>query len=65
MKFCDVLILYLINKVRKGGSMAWLLELEPPDRMVSGSSSVAVVLFPGKRVSVFLWTSSLILSTNT
>ena len=36
-----------------------VLELEPFDRVVSGLSSAAVVLFPGKRVSNFLWTSLL------
>ena len=40
--------------------MAWWLELEPHDQMVSSSSSAMVMLFPGKRVSVFLWTSLLI-----
>ena len=40
--------------------MAWWLELQPSDRMVSGSGSTTVMLFPGKRVSVFLWTSLLI-----
>ena len=36
------------------------MELEPPDRKVGGSSPAAVMLFPEKRVSVFLWTSLLI-----
>ena len=38
--------------------MAYWLELEPPDLGVCGSSPAAVMLFPEKRVSVFLWTSS-------
>ena len=33
--------------------MAQWLELDPPDQKVSGSSPAAVMLFPGKRVSVF------------
>ena len=40
--------------------MAYWLELEAPERKVSGSSPTAVVLFPEKRVSVFMWTSLLI-----
>ena len=35
-------------------------ELKLPDRMVSDSTSAMVRLFPGKRVSVFLWTSLVI-----
>ena len=34
-----------------------MVELEPPDWMVSDSSSAMVMLFPGKGVSVFPWTS--------
>ena len=37
--------------------MVQWLEHEPPDRMVSGSGSATVMLFPRKRVSAFLWTS--------
>ena len=40
--------------------MTYLLELEPPERKISGSILTAVVLFPERRVSVFMWTSLLI-----
>ena len=40
--------------------MALWLELEPPDRKVGGLSPAVLMLFPEKRVSVFLWTSLLI-----
>ena len=34
--------------------MTYWLELEPPERKVSGSSPTAVVLFTEKRVSVYV-----------
>ena len=40
--------------------MAYWLELEPPQRKVTGSSPTSVVLFPEKRLSVIIGTSLLI-----